>query len=225
MLERAGKLLSNQKTLTALPVVLTPNDDITAYLSTNIMSITDGQIIFDLGTFRRGVRPAVNAGLSVSRVGGQAQNARQKKLTQGLFEKLAKYHQAEAFSHFGSSLSAEAGIDLELGKQILRALHQRPEELYSLVEQELVLETILKGGGMAPINVEALKKSAKDLSGQIKDDKDFERLVAELYKKHAIQPAADKPAPAAQQPVSQAPAPAAQQPTTQTPAKEEKRDA
>src|SRR3990167_2779532 len=140
LLERAGKLLSNQKTLTALPVVLTPNDDITAYLSTNIMSITDGQIIFDLGTFRKGIRPAVNAGLSVSRVGGQAQTARQKKLTGELFKKLAKYHQAEAFSHFGSSLSAEAGTDLELGKQIYQALLQPPQERYNLAEQQLVLE-------------------------------------------------------------------------------------
>src|SRR4029079_17965193 len=127
LLERAGKLESNKKTLTALPVIMTPNDDITAYLSTNIMSITDGQIVFDLGVFRRGIRPAVNAGLSVSRVGGQAQTKRQKRLSGEMFKKLAKYHQAEEFSHFGSSLSQEAQIDLQLGKQIYDALQQPPE--------------------------------------------------------------------------------------------------
>jgi F-type H+-transporting ATPase subunit alpha len=92
---------------------ITPNDDITSYLSTNIMSITDGQIVFDLGVFRQGVRPAVKAGLSVSRVGGQAQTKREKLLSGNLFKKLAKYHQAEEFSHFGSSLSKEASIDLD----------------------------------------------------------------------------------------------------------------
>ena len=185
LLERAGKLLKNNKTLTALPVILTPNDDITAYLPTNIMSITDGQIIFDLDVFRKGIRPAVNSGLSVSRVGGQAQNKRQKHLTGELFKILAKYRQAEEFSHFGSSLSKEASIDLLLGRQIYQALHQPPEERYGLVEQELVLEAILLGKGMSEIDVDALKKSAKELQPQVKEDKDYDRIVAELYKKHS----------------------------------------
>lgn len=188
LLERAGKLLSNKKTLTALPVVVTPNDDITAYLSTSIMSITDGQIIFDLGIFRQGIRPAVNAGLSVSRVGGQAQTVRQKRLSGDLFKRLAKYHQAEEFSHFGSSLSKEAAIDLKLGKQIYDALQQPPQERHSLVEQQLILETILAGGGTTDIDVPALKESVVKAASSVKDEKDFDRLEAELLKKHAATP-------------------------------------
>jgi F-type H+/Na+-transporting ATPase subunit alpha len=188
LLERAGKLLSNGKTLTSLPVVITPNDDITAYLSTSIMSITDGQIIFDLGVFRQGMRPAVNAGLSVSRVGGQAQTTRQKQLSSGLFKRLAKYHQAEEFSHFGSSLSKEATIDLALGKQIYAALQQPPEELHSLTEQQLILETILLGKGEVEIDIAALKESAKKAASDVKSEEDFDHMEAEMLKKHAVQP-------------------------------------
>jgi F-type H+-transporting ATPase subunit alpha len=186
LLERAGKLLSNNKTLTALPVIVTPNDDITAYLSTSIMSITDGQIVFDLGVFRKGIRPAVNAGLSVSRVGGQAQTVRQKRLSGDLFKKLAKYHQAEEFSHFGSSLSKEAGIDFALGKQIYEALQQPPEQRFSLVEQQLTLETILKGAGGNGVDVKALKESVVKVGGDVKDEKDFDRIEEELFKNHSI---------------------------------------
>jgi F-type H+-transporting ATPase subunit alpha len=182
LLERAGKLLKTNKTLTALPVVVTPNDDITAYLSTSIMSITDGQIIFDLGLFRKGIRPAVNAGLSVSRVGGQAQTVRQKKLSGTLFKKLAKYQQAEEFSHFGSSLSKESAIDLLTGKQIYAALQQPPEERFSLVEQQLILETILLGEGQVEIDVPKLKEAARTKAGEVKDEKDFDRIEAELLK-------------------------------------------
>jgi F-type H+/Na+-transporting ATPase subunit alpha len=184
LLERAGKLLKNDKTLTALPVVVTPNDDITAYLSTSIMSITDGQIIFDLGVFRQGVRPAVNAGLSVSRVGGQAQTVRQKRLSGNLFKRLAKYHQAEEFSHFGSSLSKEASIDLLVGKQIYEALKQPPEERHSLIEQQLILETILLGEGTAEIDITGLKESVKKAATEVKEEKDFDRVETELLKKH-----------------------------------------
>jgi F-type H+-transporting ATPase subunit alpha len=200
LLERAGKLLTTNKTLTSLPVVLTPNDDITSYLSTNIMSITDGQIVFDLGVFRQGIRPAVKAGLSVSRVGGQAQTKREKLLSGNLFKRLAKYHQAEEFSHFGSSLSKEAAIDLLLGKQIYAALQQPPENRYSLVQQQLVLETIMKGEGKMEIDVEGLKKASVELSSRVKDVKDeqnFDAVEEELFKQFAKQPAPpvlDKPA-------------------------------
>jgi F-type H+-transporting ATPase subunit alpha len=186
LLERAGKLLENGKTLTALPVVLTPNDDITAYLSTSIMSITDGQIILDLAVFRQGNRPAVNAGLSVSRVGGQAQTGRQKRLSGTLFKMLSQYKQAEEFSHFGSSLSKEARIDLSLGRQIHEALQQPPEERHSLIAQQLILETIIMGGGETELDVSSLKESAKAAVSHVKDEKDFDRIETELFKKHAL---------------------------------------
>lgn len=200
LLERAGKLKTNNKTLTALPVVLTPNDDITAYLSTSIMSITDGQIVLDLGVFRQGIRPAVNAGLSVSRVGGQAQTHRQKGLSSTLFQKLAKYHQAEEFSHFGSSLSKEASVDLTLGRQIYEVLQQPPDQRWSLDAQQIMLETVLLGGGAIDIDIAGLKESAKNLKGKFKDDKDFERIEAELLKKHGKKPPAPEKLAAAEKP-------------------------
>lgn len=197
LLERAGKLKTNMKTLSSLPVVLTPNDDITAYLPTSIMSITDGQIIFDLGIFRKGIRPAVNAGLSVSRVGGQAQTKRQKIMSSTLFKTLAKYRQADEFSHFSSQLSKETRIDLNMGKFIYQALQQPPEELHSLVVQQLLMETILHNPG-AEVDVPGLKKSADELAKNVKDVKDeegFDKAEAELVKRHlALDPdAAPKP--------------------------------
>lgn len=206
LLERAGKLKTNGKTLTALPVVLTPNNDITAYLPTNIMSITDGQIVLDLNLFREGIRPAVNAGLSVSRVGGQAQTHRQKTLGSTLFQKLAKYRQAEEFSHFGSSLSKEATVDLALGKQIYAALQQPPDELHNPVEQQLILETVLLGGGTMEIDIAGLKESATAMAPKVKDDKDFDKFEVELLKKHGkkLETAAEesKPGDNAQPPAS-----------------------
>lgn len=202
LLERAGKLKTNGKTLTSLPVVLTPNNDITAYLSTSIMSITDGQIIFDLELFRQGIRPAVNAGLSVSRVGGQAQTNRQKKLTSALYKTVAKYRQAEEFSHFSSQLSKETQRDMTLGKYIYAILQQPPDELHSLIEQQLLLETVLSSEGDMEIDIAALKQSVKQRAHEVKDvhdDKGFDKLEAELLKKHGAQklevkPAADTPA-------------------------------
>lgn len=183
LLERAGKLLTNDKTLTSLPVVLTPNDDITAYLSTNVMSITDGQIIFDLGYFRKGIRPAVNAGLSVSRVGGQAQTKRQKQLSTALFKALAKYKQADEFSHFSSQLSAETRLDLQRGKHLYQALGQTPEELFSLVEQQLMLETIMLPTDDQAIDIAGLRKEVKEVAKHAKSEEEYDKIEAELLKK------------------------------------------
>ena len=188
LLERAGRLLENDKTLTSLPVVLTPNDDITAYLSTNIMSITDGQIIFDLGFFRKGIRPAVNAGLSVSRVGGQAQSKRQKQLSTALFKALAKYHQAEEFSHFSTQLSEETRIDLARGKHLYEALQQPPSQLLNLVEQQILLEVIMNNETDLAIDVAGLKESVRKRAPEVKTEEDFDRVEAELTTEFRAQP-------------------------------------
>lgn len=180
LLERAGKLSKNGKTLTALPAVVTPGDDITAYLPTSIMSITDGQIIFDLATFRQNIRPAVNTGLSVSRVGGRAQNPRQKEQAGTIFKKIGEYRQAAEFAHFGSDMTPETKLSLEFGRMINDAFHQAPNELYTLNEQQLILETLLQSGGKNKLNMPLLKKQAKDLAVNIKGDEDFKALAQQL---------------------------------------------
>lgn len=162
LLERAGKLADGGGTLTALPVVLAANDDITSYLATSLMSITDGQIIFDQQNFRSGVRPAVNVGLSVSRVGGRVQSAEWKSLTVNLFRKLADYRQAAEFAQFGSELAAQTQADLALGKAVYEIFRQTPQELHSLNAQYYMLATVLAGEGRVTLNLPLLKKLATE---------------------------------------------------------------
>ena len=189
LLERAGKLTSNGKTLTALPTIITPGDDITAYLPTSIMSITDGQIIFDLATFRRNIRPAVNVGLSVSRVGGRVQNARQKRISARMLKSLAAYRQASEFSQFGSELAPETQQALRLGQLLYEGMRQTPHELYSLFEQQLLLEVILMSGGVRSLDMATLKKAVKEAAkqGETADDKKIDALTAQLMEKATIE--------------------------------------
>jgi F-type H+-transporting ATPase subunit alpha len=180
LLERAGKLAANNKTLTALPAVVTPGDDITAYLPTSIMSITDGQLIFDLATFRQNIKPAINAGLSVSRVGGRAQNARQKRISGALFKSMAAYRQAAEFSHFGADMAPETMQALQLGQQLNEAFRQTPGELFSLTEQELILATVLEAAGQRKLNVGLLKMKVRELAPNIQKDEDIDNAVKQL---------------------------------------------
>lgn len=187
LLERAGRLASNGKTLTALPVIITPGDDITAFLPTSIMSITDGQIIFDLENFRRNIRPAVNAGLSVSRVGGYAQTARQKKISGALFKKLAAYRQAAEFAHFGSDLAADSKEALVLGEQIIDAMRQTPAELFTMMEQELVMETVLATAGTRKLNVGLLKMKVKEVAPGLTSEDQIDAAVQQLLAAAAME--------------------------------------
>jgi len=187
LLERAGKLASNDKTLTALPVVITPGGDITAYLPTSIMSITDGQIIFDLAMFRQNIRPAVNIGLSVSRVGGRAQTASQKKLSRVLLKKLADFRLAEEFAHFGSDMSNESKQTLELGHQLYDALHQTPSELYSIAEQQLALQAVILGDGRRKLNMQGLKELARGAAPTIQSEDEIDKIAQEILDKSVIE--------------------------------------
>ena len=187
LLERAGKLKDGGGTFSAIPVISTPNDDITAYLSTSIMSITDGQIVFDLASLRKGVRPAVNVGLSVSRVGGLVQNPAWKEATGQLFRKLSDYRQASEFAQFGSELAPKARADLELGRQIYEIFKQTPQELYDPNTQFLMLATVLAGGGRSSLNVILLKQEATRRSQELAPESDPTPLVQQLLEKVAIQ--------------------------------------
>jgi F-type H+-transporting ATPase subunit alpha len=184
LLERAGKLKSNDKTLTALPVVVTPGDDITAYLPTSIMSITDGQIIFDLATFRQNIRPAVNTGLSVSRVGGRAQTASQKALSGQLMRALAAYREAQEFAHFGSDLSAESRQTLELGRQLYEVLRQPPNERYTILEQQLSLRAVMIAAGQKQLNIQGVKAQARQMAPNISSEDSIEQMAQQIMEQN-----------------------------------------
>ncbi|HSW74956.1 MAG TPA: sodium-transporting two-sector ATPase [Candidatus Saccharimonadales bacterium] len=176
LLERAGKLGRNHKTLTSVPLVFAASGDITAYLPTNVMSITDGQWILDMGIFRDTMRPAVSVGLSVSRVGGRGQSPRQKALGTQMFKALTTYAQAEEFAHFGSELAVSAKQDLARGELLYKLLNQAPGERYTLMAQTLMLDIALNMQEGESINVEQLKKAVIEAAPNVKEDKDFEAV-------------------------------------------------
>jgi F-type H+/Na+-transporting ATPase subunit alpha len=185
LLERAGKLAKGGGTQTAIPIIVTPNDDITAYLPTNIMSISDGQIIFDLTSFRKGIRPAVNIGLSVSRVGGRVQSAAWQELAGNLQKKLVDYRQALELSQFGSEISDQLQADLQLGNMIYEVLKQGPQEVHDIVTQYLMLATVMASRGTKLLDIEALKQLIAQTVPKISAKTDLEKIVDSLLTKAA----------------------------------------
>ncbi|MDB5182124.1 MAG: atpA [Candidatus Saccharibacteria bacterium] len=183
LLERAGKLNRNHATMTSIPVVLANSGDITAYMPTNIMSITDGQWILDMNIFRDTMRPAINTGLSVTRVGGVGQNQRQHKLLAQVVKTLNGYNQAQQYAHFGSELSADAKRDLEKGKHLYEMYNQSPSDTYTITEQCLMLDIVLNLADGLILDVAKLKQNVGESAAKVKEDKDFEKVTAELIKK------------------------------------------
>jgi len=177
LLERAGRLDSNGAHLTSIPLVNAAGGDITAYLPTNIMSITDGQWILDMDIFRSGIRPAVNMGLSVTRVGGVGHTKRQQNLASQTLKILAAYRQAEEFSHFGSELALEAKKALDIGKKLFVILTQSPTDVYSFMAQQLMLDIVLNSDPQEQLDVLKLQQNSNDAAKKVTDD------TEELYQK------------------------------------------
>ena len=137
LLERAVKLSDEQGagSLTALPIIETQAGDIAAYIPTNVISITDGQIFLESDLFFSGVRPAINVGTSVSRVGGDAQTKAMKKVAGKLRLDLSQYRELEAFAQFGSELDAETQATLGRGERMVQALNQNERSPLSVSQQ------------------------------------------------------------------------------------------
>ncbi|MEO0662240.1 MAG: F0F1 ATP synthase subunit alpha, partial [Planctomycetota bacterium] len=150
LLERAAKLADNAPeinpryeagggTLTALPVVETQEGDVSAYIPTNVISITDGQIFLEGNLFNAGIRPAVNAGISVSRVGGAAQIPPMKKTAGSLRLDLAQYRELQAFAQFGSDLDPATQRKLTRGERLVEILKQGQYSPFEVADQVMII--------------------------------------------------------------------------------------
>lgn len=196
LVERAGRLERNHATQTILPIVYAPAGDITAYLPTNVMSMTDGQWILDMAVFKDTMRPAISTGLSVTRVGGVGQNKRQKALAAALNKTLAGWRQADEYAHFGTELSPEAQTDYDKGKALFQLMNQEIGEGYSLMDQQFLLDIILSSKLGEKIDIKKMKELVKDYSSKVVDKKDesnFDTLRDEL-RSQVLMAAEGKPA-------------------------------
>jgi len=134
-----GEVKGQTGSLTALPVIETQAGDVSAFVPTNVISITDGQIFLEADMFNAGIRPAMNAGISVSRVGGAAQTKIIKKLSGGIRTALAQYRELAAFSQFASDLDDATKAQLEHGERVTELMKQKQYAPQSIAEMGLLL--------------------------------------------------------------------------------------
>ena len=141
LLERAAKLSDERGagSLTALPIIETKAGDVSAYIPTNVISITDGQIFLETGLFNKGLRPAINVGISVSRVGGAAQIKATKQVAGTLRLDLAQYRELEAFAQFASDLDEASRKQLERGQRMVEVLKQPPYQPLPIEKQVVII--------------------------------------------------------------------------------------
>jgi F-type H+-transporting ATPase subunit alpha len=185
LLERAAKLSDKLGggSLTALPIIETQAGDVSGYIPTNVISITDGQIYLEPELFYAGVRPAVNVGLSVSRVGGAAQTKAMKQVAGTLRLDLAQFREMAAFAQFGSDLDKATLAQIERGKRMVELLKQNQYVPMTMQDQVIVLFAGTQGY-LDDIPVESIKKFEEEFVKFIRGTKDDIRT--ELAEKQAI---------------------------------------
>jgi F-type H+-transporting ATPase subunit alpha len=143
--------------MTGLPIIETKANDVSAYIPTNVISITDGQVFLESDLFNSGVRPAINVGISVSRVGGSAQPKAMRKVAGSLRLNLAQYRELEAFAAFGSDLDAASKAQLERGSRLVELLKQ-PQYQPQAMEREVVSVWAGTTGGLDDVPVEDIRR-------------------------------------------------------------------
>jgi F-type H+-transporting ATPase subunit alpha len=165
LLERACKLNDalDGGSLTALPIIETQAGDVSAYIPTNVISITDGQIFLEPGLFYSGVRPAINVGISVSRVGGNAQIKPMKKVAGRLRLDLSQYRELEAFAQFGSDLDPDTQKTLARGERLVATLNQKERSPLSAEDQVLQIYAASQGH-LDRINVDRIPEYLEALT-------------------------------------------------------------
>lgn len=191
LLERAAKL-SDEKgggSLTALPIIETQAGDVSAYIPTNVISITDGQIYLETELFNAGVRPAINAGLSVSRVGGAAQIKAMKKIAGPIRVELAQYRDLASFAQFGSELDKATRDTLAQGERIVEVLKQPQYKPMSVEHQVLILFAATRKYLM-DIEVSEIKRFEKEFLEFI--DTNYSDIVEEIKERKEIDGALEK---------------------------------
>ena len=200
LLERSAKLsdANGGGSLTALPIIETQAGDVSAYIPTNVISITDGQIFLETELFNQGIRPAVNVGLSVSRVGSAAQTKAMKKVAGSIKLELAQYREMAAFAQFGSDLDASTQQLLNRGAKLTELLKQDQYSPMTVAEQVISVFTGVKGF-LDDVDLDKIKKFEKDIIEKIKSDKpeiidsiqnsgkideDTEKLLTQVIEEH-----------------------------------------
>ena len=164
LLERAAKLSDDMGagSLTALPIIETKANDVSAFIPTNVISITDGQVFLESDLFNQGVRPAINVGVSVSRVGGAAQTKGMKKVSGSLRLDLASYRDLEAFAMFASDLDDASKRQLERGQRLVELLKQ-PENKPQSVEYQMTSIYLAGEGEFDDVPVEDVRRFESEL--------------------------------------------------------------